>query len=43
MNETKDKVRYLESLKRHMDQLYSGKSNNIFSDVILGYFIFNNM
>ncbi|KAK2146614.1 hypothetical protein LSH36_594g02033, partial [Paralvinella palmiformis] len=26
MNETKDKVRYLESLKRHLDQLYSGAS-----------------
>ena len=25
MNETKDKVRYLESLKRHLDQLYTGK------------------
>ena len=24
MNETKDKVKYLESLKRHLDQLYSG-------------------
>ena len=24
MNETKDKVRYLESLKRHLDQLYYG-------------------
>ena len=24
MNETKDKVRYLESLKRHLDMLYNG-------------------
>ena len=24
MNDTKDKVRYLESLKRHLDQLYHG-------------------
>ena len=24
MNETKDKMRYLESLKRHLDQLYNG-------------------
>lgn len=28
MNETKDKVRYLESLKRHLDQLYTGKKKN---------------
>ena len=24
MNETKDKVRYLESMKRNLDQLYNG-------------------
>ena len=37
MNETKDKVRYLESLKRHLDMLYNGATPaNIISVALPG-------
>lgn len=37
MNETKDKVRYLESLKRHLDQLYNGATPaNIINSALPG-------